>query len=175
MWGLNRLEGHDLAAIGPKAMRHGVDDEIWNGLNVTPARPCWDEQSVLGSVDESGPTPTVTFELPEKPAYDVPEFFQQYIAVSVSGFDRFSRDRNVTFFPPYLPDLNEYYGRELYFHYAHPAPNTASWEEPSGYWFRFTPAISRCDLYHRSNSRPASWRSSGLRQSRAKPGLSPAD
>src|SRR5207245_3412896 len=68
--------------------------------------------------DESGPTPSVTFALPEKPTYDVLEFFQQYLAVSVSGFASFARDRNVTFFPPYLPDLNEYYGRELYFHYA---------------------------------------------------------
>jgi hypothetical protein len=118
VWGQNRLEGHDLTVIVPRAMRHGVDDAIWNGLNIEPARPCWDEQSVLGSVDESGATPSVTFALPEKPTYDVREFFQQYIAVSVSGFDQFARDRNVTFFPPYLPNLNEYYGRELYHRYA---------------------------------------------------------
>jgi hypothetical protein len=68
-------------------------------------------RGALYSWDEGDP-------LPEKPTYDVREFFQQYIAVSVSGFDRFPRDRNVTFFPPYLPDLNEYYGRELYHHYA---------------------------------------------------------
>ena len=118
VWGQNRLEDQDLTVVGPRTMRHGVDDEIWNGLNIQPAWPCWDEQSVLGSVDESGATPSVTFALPEKPTYDVREFFQQYIAVSVSGYDSFLRDRNVTFFPPYLPDLNEYYGRELYHHYA---------------------------------------------------------
>ena len=118
VWGQNRLEGQDLSVIGPRTMRHGVDEVIWNGLNIEPARPCWEEQSVLGSVDESGATPSVTFALPEKPTYDVREFFQQYIGVSVSGFDRFTRDRNVTFFPPFLPDLNEYYGRELYYHYA---------------------------------------------------------
>ncbi len=118
VWGKNRLEGEDLTVLGPRTMRHGVDDVIWNGLNIEPARPCWEEQSVLGSVDESGATPSVTFALPEKPTYDVREFFQQFIAVSVSGFDRFARDRNVTFFPPFLPDLNEYYGRDLYYHYA---------------------------------------------------------
>jgi len=117
VWGRNYLEDQGLR-VGPRTMRRGVDDVIWNGLNVEPVRPYWEEHSVLGSVDESGSVPSVTFALPEKPTYDVPEFFQQYIAVTISGFDRFVRDRNVTFFPPYLPDLNEYYGRELYHHYA---------------------------------------------------------
>ena len=76
----------------------------------------WPGQSVLGSVDESGTTPSVTFQLPDKPAYD--EFIEQYIAISVSGYDQFARDKNVTFFPPFLPELNEYYGRELFSDYA---------------------------------------------------------
>ena len=171
VWGQDHLEGRDLSVIGDRIMRHDIDDVIWNGLNVEPARPYWDKHSVLGSVDESGPTPSVTFALPEKPTYDSQEITGQYIALSISGFDRFVRDRNVTFFPPYLPDLNQYYGRELYFHYAQARAEYGAID----YWFRFTPAISRCVLCHRCNLRHGSSRSSASPQSRAKPDLSPAD
>ena len=116
LWGQNCLEGQDLSFLGTRTIHHNVDVVTWNGLNIETSMFHWPGQSVLGSVDESGTTPSVTFQLPDKPAYD--EFIEQYIAISVSGYDQFARDKNVTFFPPFLPELNEYYGRELFSDYA---------------------------------------------------------
>ena len=105
-----------MSFLGTRTIRHNVDVTNWNGLNIKTSMAHWPAQSVLGSVDESGATPSVTFPLPNKPTYD--GFLQQYIAISVTGYDRFAHDKNVTFFPPFLPELNEYYGRELYHDYA---------------------------------------------------------
>ena len=116
LWGQNRLEGQDLSFLGTRTIRHNVDVANWNGLNIKTSMAHWPEQSVLGSVDESGATPSVTFPLPDKPTYD--GFLEQYIAISVSGYDRFLHNKNVTFFPPFLPELNQYYGHELFYDYA---------------------------------------------------------
>ena len=116
IWGQDHLEGQDLSFLGTKTIRQNVDVTSWNGLNIKTSMAHWPEQSVLGSVDESGATPSVTFPLPNKPTYE--GFLDQHIAISVSGYDRFVHDKNVTFFPPFLPELNQYYGRELFYDYA---------------------------------------------------------
>jgi hypothetical protein len=103
--------------LGP-VMSHSVGAVSWNGLNIKPALRYWDEQPVLGSVDESERRPTLTFALPQKPVYDHPHLSQQHIAVSIRGSDPWTFMGTSTFFPPYVPELNEYYGRELHFHYA---------------------------------------------------------
>jgi hypothetical protein len=119
VYGRRLREGPDLSAVAERVMRRSVDPVLWNGLNIRPALRHWKEQSVLGSVDESERPPSLTFALPDKLLYDVPEVSQQHLAVSVRGSDPWSRTRDATFFPPYVPELNEYYGRELYFQYAH--------------------------------------------------------
>lgn len=111
-------ETRDLSAVAERVIRQSVERLIWNGLNIRPTIQHWKVQSVLGSVDESSRPPSVTFALPEKPVYDVPELSEQHLAVSVRGSDPWGRTRDATFFPPYVPELNEYYGRELYFNYA---------------------------------------------------------
>jgi hypothetical protein len=101
------------------AMEHSVGPGSWNGLNIKPALRYWQQQSVLGSVDESGRRPSLSFALPEKPVYIHPQLSQQRIAVSIRGSDPWTFAGTATFFPPYVPELNEYYGRELYYRYAH--------------------------------------------------------
>ncbi len=109
----------DLSAIGERLLRRRIDVVSWNGLSIKPALRHWKERAVLGTLDESEQTPSVTFSLPGAPFYDVPELSHQYVGVSVRGFDPWSLAHDATFFPPYVPDLNEYYGRQLYYHYAH--------------------------------------------------------
>lgn len=116
IWGKSQPDPQDLPFLGTKTIRNEVDVPSWNGPNIKTSMAHWPRQSVLGSVDESGTVPSVTFSLPTKPTFD--GFLEQYIAISVSGHDRFVRDRNVTFFPPYLPDLNGFYGRELFYPYG---------------------------------------------------------
>jgi len=118
VYGRDTTDQPDLSAVGERLLRHGIGVGSWNGLNIRPALRHWKEQSLLGTVDESGRTPSVTFLLPEKPVYDFPELSHQHLAVSVRGSDPWSPVREATFFPPYVPELNEYYGRQLYFDYA---------------------------------------------------------
>ena len=118
VFGRQVREQPNLSAIGEKVIAHSVDVVSWNGLNIKPALRHWKEQSVLGSVDESERVPSVTFPLPKKPVYDLPEFSHQHLVASVLGSDPWKRAQEATFFPPYVPELNEYYGRELFYHYA---------------------------------------------------------
>lgn len=109
----------DLSFVNERVIQHEVSTASWNGLNIKPALPHWAEHAILGSVDDSGRTPSLTLALPPKPSYDDPVFSQQYIVASILGSDHWTRDEDITFFPPYIPEMNEYYGRELYFQYAH--------------------------------------------------------
>ena len=97
---------------------YSVSAASWNGLNIRPALWHWEEQPVLGSVDESDNRPSLTFALPGKPVFDHPHLSRQHIAVSIRGCDPWTFAGAATFFPPYVPELNEYYGRELYHDYA---------------------------------------------------------
>jgi hypothetical protein len=101
------------SALGPDLVQHPVSIDSWNGLNIRAVIPYWEEHDVLGSVDESGPTPSATFLLPKKPVYEERLLHGQRIAVSIRGFDRFLHEKNVTFFPPYIPTLNQFYGQHL--------------------------------------------------------------
>ena len=116
-----RREAQRAAPVPPelgRALRHDVSAVSWNGLNVRPALWHWEEHPVLGSVDESGNRASLTFALPKKPAVDHPHLSRQYIAASIRGCDPWTFAGTTTFFPPYVPELNEYYGRELHHHYA---------------------------------------------------------
>ncbi|MGE3509198.1 MAG: hypothetical protein AB7N65_09980 [Vicinamibacterales bacterium] len=101
-----------------KVLAHSVSAGSWNGLNIKPTSPYWVERPVLGSVDESEGRQTLTFALPEKPVHDHPQLSQQQLAASIRGGDPWTLGGTATFFPPYVPELNEYYGRNLHFDYA---------------------------------------------------------
>ena len=115
IWGHPDTDAEDLSLPGRKVVRHPVDVSSGYGLNIRSSLAHWPEQPVLGSVDETGDTPTVTFSLTQKPVLS--DVLQQYVGVTLSGYDHFFRDKNVTFFPPFLPELNEFYGRELFYRY----------------------------------------------------------
>ena len=116
VFGREQVEQLDLSKVVDRAVRHRISVESWNGLNIKPAVHHWKEQAVLGTVDDSQGTPTLTFALPRKPAYDHPGLFRQQIALSVRGSDPWTMEGEATFFPPYVPDLNEFFGRGLYFY-----------------------------------------------------------
>lgn len=101
-----------------KVVAYSVGTGSWNGLNIKPALRYWVERPTLGSVDESERRPSLTFALPDKPVYDHPQLSQQQLAVSIRGADPWTFRGTATFFPPYVPELNEYYGRNLHFDYA---------------------------------------------------------
>jgi len=68
---------------------------------------------VLGASQESNLGTSVTFQFPEKPFYSDIELHPQHMVVSVAGPN--IGDAMLT--PPFIPQLNEYYGRNAYFMY----------------------------------------------------------
>ncbi|MGH8544686.1 MAG: hypothetical protein ACREX3_13890, partial [Gammaproteobacteria bacterium] len=115
VWVRTREEDYDLSALRVEVIRCKAHAEIWNGLNFSTATPFWDDASVLGSVDTSGRNPSITFALPNKPTYDEIGLSHEFMAVSIRGSDLLLDEGNATFSPPFIPELNEHYGRKLWF------------------------------------------------------------
>ncbi|HEV2991110.1 MAG TPA: hypothetical protein VG759_21910 [Candidatus Angelobacter sp.] len=101
---LERFEGQD---FGPQMLRCLV------GLNVEPPTVHINEQSVLGSVADSGGRQSISFQLPPKQFSEDVGLYSQNLIVGVDPIVELSEDTTVK--PPYIPELNEYYGREFYF------------------------------------------------------------
>jgi hypothetical protein len=118
VYGRNVVGNPQVSMIGANTIGHEMDVCTWNGLNLKPAIHHWKDQAVLGSIDETDRRPSVTFPLPEKPIYDTAYSSEQQLVATVIGSDPWTHGRDWTFFPPYVPELNEYYARNLFFDYA---------------------------------------------------------
>ena len=112
IWAKNRDIQIEPDLLESDTVKCAADGHIWSGLNVIPPIMHFREKSVLAAVGDTEP-PTVTFQLPEKPFLDDPDFMHQHVVVSVHPLMDV-RDESATFSPPFVPELNEYYGRELY-------------------------------------------------------------
>lgn len=88
-----------------------VSDIIWNGLNVRPLLPHFDNKTVLAALDKEG-DPVITFELPKKPLIENRYNMSQKFMVSIRPLTEYGYG-NRTLRPPFIPDLNHYYGREV--------------------------------------------------------------
>lgn len=113
IWNKSRNAEIDITPFGPDLLRCSLSPEVWNGLNIKPPVMGFEENSVLGTVSDNGRI-SVTFELPSKPFFDDAELHTQDVVVSVHPL---VTNENVVLKPPFLPQLNEYYGREAYFEY----------------------------------------------------------
>lgn len=103
----------DLTEFGDGLLRCAEDEGVWNGLNVKPSIMRFEEKSALGALSTTDTT-SVSFQLPEKPFYGDIKFHQQHIVATVHPLIDIP-DEEITFFTPYVPELNEFYGRNCYF------------------------------------------------------------
>lgn len=101
--------------LGQDTVRCTADAHIWNGRNVVPPIMHFKEKSVLAAVTDDDP-PRAIFQLPEKPFLDDSQFMNQHVVVSVHPLVDISSE-SATFSPPFIPELNEHYGRKLYHAY----------------------------------------------------------
>jgi hypothetical protein len=115
VWARNKDVVNMLGSRIPNGVTCVVGDSTWNGLNVTPPTMHFKQRSVIAAVTDDEP-PKTTFQLPEKPFYDGPEFMHQYAVVSLHPLVDMPSE-SATFSPPFIPELNEYYGRRLYYEY----------------------------------------------------------
>lgn len=115
IWMRERDENVQLDGFGSSPSVAIVDPIVWNRLNLVPPLMGFDEKSVLASLDGGRSLPSVTFQLPEKPFFPDPEFHTQHAVVTVSPLVDIHPNDGGTFQIPSIPELNEYFGREVYF------------------------------------------------------------
>ncbi len=96
-----------------KIFRVTVDAGIFNGLNLNPPVMGFGDKSVLGASAEDALGTSVTFQLPDKPFFSDVELHSQMMVVSVSA----PNIGKAMLTPPFIPRLNDYYGRHVYFIY----------------------------------------------------------
>jgi hypothetical protein len=88
------------------------DDRVWKGMKVTPPVMHFPEQSVVSQISEGR---TVTLELRDKPGFDEPPFGLQQLVLTVKPTLNYSLDDRFLFTVPFIPELNEYFGRQHYY------------------------------------------------------------
>src|SRR5271166_2523963 len=113
IWQKDRDTSHDLSIFGAGLVISTFDPVIFNGLNLNPPTQSFPDKTVLGASHEDSLGASVTFLLPEKPFNSDTELHSQHMVVSVTG----PKIGDPMLTPPFIPQLNEYYGRNAYFMY----------------------------------------------------------
>lgn len=94
-----------------------VNEFSWNGLNIRPPMMYFSEAKSLGVlVTESG-KPKLSFGLTDKPFAGDNWFHTQHLVASLSFIGGLYGNTDYTLEPPYIPELNEFYARTMYFQY----------------------------------------------------------
>ncbi len=105
------------ADFGPDMTRVLATEGVWNGLNLRPPLMHFPEHSLLASVADEHGRLAATFQVPEKPFFDDGSvFYAQEVVLSIRPLIDISTREDVTFRAPYVPELNEFYGRRFHFH-----------------------------------------------------------
>jgi hypothetical protein len=102
--------------FGSDVLGHFAGFGIWNGLNVRVPIMHFGEKSVLATVGSSSGSFRVSFALPEKPSFEGSYSFDQHLVASISPGIGLYNDERSTLMTPFLPELNEFYGRNCWFH-----------------------------------------------------------
>jgi hypothetical protein len=99
---------------------HGHDGGIWNGRNIRPTRPeftVW-HRDIVPSYIENEEGAVASFSLPDRPFEDDdPYVLRQHFVVSVEADEYGFAPDEITFATPFIPRLNEFYGRNFTFEY----------------------------------------------------------
>ena len=95
----------------------GRDDSIWNGLILRPNRPqfsSWHRDVVPSYMERDGKAES-SFALPDRPFDDddVQSLSQKFVVVVDATQYGLSSDGDLTFETPYVPQMNEFYGRNF--------------------------------------------------------------
>ncbi len=83
----------------------------FNGLNIRVPMMHFGQVSTLGVVGTEFGKPKISFPLDNKPFCSDNWFHTQHLVASLSFIGALYGDEQHTFVPPYVPELNEFYGR----------------------------------------------------------------
>lgn len=108
------LEG-EIRAFGEGPLTNcAVGAEVWNGMNVRAPVMYFGEGAALASIDQ-GDRPTISFALTGKPFANDPAAHAEIYVLSVDpGIGLFGNEQ-ATLHTPFIPELNEFYGRNTHF------------------------------------------------------------
>lgn len=113
IWTKTRQPLPDLVPFGDGFAISVADEHLWNsGSMWRPPSVGFEEQSVLGTVSRQFDRPSTTFQLPSKPFFSHSSLYEQQVVASVRPL---IQSPELILRPPYMPELNEYYGREIHF------------------------------------------------------------
>ena len=104
--------------VPPDTIRSMVtvnDEGIWNGLNIKAPIPIFGDGTALASVDASQPKATVSFALGDQPFLRDRDLDDQSYVLSIDPGIGLFGDERTTLHTPFIPALNEYYGRNCHF------------------------------------------------------------
>lgn len=104
-----------LKGLDPGAALCRVSDGTWNGLNVTPPPMVLDHEFTVASVEREGGRLRATVSLSTTPFEKDLGLGSQRLITSLSAGRVYSTDEGACFRPPFVPQLNEFYGREMTF------------------------------------------------------------
>jgi hypothetical protein len=115
IWLKDGASAPDLSAFGTGLRQCIADRFVWNGLNVKAPFMYFSEGQSLATIGLSSGHPKVAFQLPPKPCAHDRWGGDQKLVISIDpGIGLFGNER-ATLSTPYIPELNEYYGRNYYF------------------------------------------------------------
>lgn len=93
----------------------GVDEHLWNGMNIKPPLMHFNEVASLGVVSTEGDKPKVSFSLNDRPYATDPWFHTQRLVASIDILGGVHELDDFTMIPPFVPELNEFYARTIHF------------------------------------------------------------
>jgi hypothetical protein len=106
----------------PISLNDGRGTLLWNGMNIDPQRPNFSllHRDVVPTYAENEGKADASFALPGRPfADDDVQSLRQKYAVVIDATQHSTPDPELTFETPFVPRLNEFYGRN--FHFDHDA------------------------------------------------------
>lgn len=110
LWHFAELDEQQASYFGGRIVRAHIDQELWPQNPVLKTFASSFHETTIAA-DDSG-MPRFTMPLLKKPFSEEPWFHRQKVAISISPIGRSSDDR-WTFAPPFLPQLNAYYSRNM--------------------------------------------------------------
>ena len=115
LWGTK--DGDKYPEFGEGLTMVGVDEPLWNGMNLVPTYVYFTEKPTLATVNIKDGKSSIAFQLPPKPFSDEWALSGQHIVISIDPGIGLYDNEIQTLHTIYLPELNEYYGRNYTYHW----------------------------------------------------------
>lgn len=110
----DRLDEAIKLFAGEKIMACGFDEHSWKGGAVRPPLMILGEETSLGIVTEVQGQPQLSFAFAGKPFSGDSWFHTQHLVASLSILGGSDRNAQYTFNPPYIPELNRFFGQTMH-------------------------------------------------------------